>query len=832
MERSPFDARPFDTRTLRVLEFDKIRDRLAAHTSFSLGRERALALLPTDDIRQATLWQAETREARRLLDEKSDVHLGGVHDLRPFVEQASIGSALLPMDLLTIRSTLVRARTLGRTLGRLSETFPNIADVAQRIAVPADVVDEIGRCIDERGEVLDSASDNLLRIRRELREAHGRLMERLQRIIGTTSNAQYLQEAIITQRQGRYVIPLRAEFKGRIPGLVHDQSGSGATLFIEPLAIVDLNNRWREAQLAEQEEIHRILAAITGLVAAAGGVIVRTVDALADLDLIFAKARYGNTLRGTEPELVPFKAPARPAGRVSRRKAAAAEAEAAESGPQVAHPGATLAFIKARHPLLDPLTVVPVDIYLEDEYFIILITGPNTGGKTVSLKTTGLLTLMAQAGMSIPAADGSKVSVFEQVFADIGDEQSIEQSLSTFSSHMTHIVDILARADERSLVLLDELGAGTDPEEGAALAQAILKTLLNRSITSLATTHYSELKVFAHTTPFVANASVEFDIETLSPTYHLSIGLPGRSNAFAIARRLGLPQDIVGQAEALVSPQSLEAEAMLAEIKRAREAALTAEQEAQARERRAEALRADLNYRLSKAEEARREVLAETRQQAEAELAAVREEVERVRAQLALVSRERGQAAKSLHEQWLSEAQDVLVQRSSQFHAPPPLQAPQPVVIDGPLQTGDKVWVPSLQASGEVVGVGASDVEVKVGGFRMRLGQGRVELQQRGEQPAVQLRVGGKEPRPSSPGMELDLRGLTVDDMLIELDRYLDQAYLAGLPFVRIIHGKGTGALRQAVREELRGHPLVGEFRSGENSEGGEGVTVAKLVQR
>ncbi len=822
-----------DARTLRVLEFDKIRERLAGHTSFSLGRERALALAPTDDIRQALVWLAETREARRLLDEKSDVHLGGVHDLRPFVEQATIGSTLTPMDLLTIRSTLVRARTLSRTLGRLSEQFPNISDVAQRIAVPSDLVDEIGRCIDERGEVLDSASDALMRIRRELREAHAHLMERLQRIIGTSTNAQFLQEAIITQRQGRYVIPLRAEFKGRIPGLIHDQSGSGATLFIEPLAVVDLNNRWREAQLAEQEEIQRILAALTGLIAAAGGIIVHTVDALGDLDLIFAKARYAHALHGVEPELVPFKAAARASGRAARHRAAAEEAApAAGSTPAVTHPGSTLAFIKARHPLLDPLTVVPVDIYIEDEYFIILITGPNTGGKTVSLKTTGLLALMAQAGLAIPADEGSKTSVFEQIFADIGDEQSIEQSLSTFSSHMTHIVDILAHADNRSLVLLDELGAGTDPEEGAALAQAILKTLLQAGITTLATTHYSELKVFAHTTPYVANASVEFDIETLSPTYHLSIGLPGRSNAFAIARRLGLAQEIVGHAEALVSPQSAEAEAMLAEIKRAREAALTAEQEAKTALRRTEALKADLSYRLSKVEEARREVLAETRQAAEAELAAVREEIERVRGQLALASRERGQPAKSLHEQWLAEAQDVLAQRSARIQPPPRMETPQPIVIDGPLQPGDRVWVASLQASGEVVAVGPQDVEVKVGGFRMKLGQSRVELQQRGEQLAVQIRSGGKTPRPPSPGMELDLRGMTVDDMLIELDHYLDQAYLAGLPFVRIIHGKGTGALRQAVREELRCHPLVGEFRAGENSEGGEGVTVAKLVQR
>jgi DNA mismatch repair protein MutS2 len=828
-----------DQRTLRILEFDKIRARLADQTSFSLGRVRALALQPTDDIREAQTWQAETREARRLLDEKSDVHLGGVHDLRPLAEQATLGSTLLPPDLLSIRSTLTRARTIQRLLARLNEQFPQIADMAARISVPGDLIDEIVRCIDERGEVMDSASDALLRIRREMREAHARLMERLQRIVTTSTNAQFLQEAIVTQRQGRYVIPLRAEFKGRIPGLVHDQSGSGATLFIEPLAVVDLNNRWREAQLAEEEEVHRILAALTGLVAADAGPIVRTVEALGDLDLVFAKARYANVIRGTEPELIPFKAPAQPARRPAGRKAAAAEAaqaapaEEAATEPPVIHPGSTLAFIKARHPLLDPLTVVPVDIYLEDDYFIIVITGPNTGGKTVTLKTTGLLTLMAQAGLAIPAAEGSQVSVFEQVFADIGDEQSIEQSLSTFSSHMTHIVEILGQADARSLVLLDELGAGTDPEEGAALAQSLLKTLLNRSITALATTHYSELKVFAHTTPFIANASVEFDIETLSPTYKLSIGLPGRSNAFAIARRLGLPREVVAQAEALVSPQSLEAEMMLAEIKRAREAALAAESEAKAAQRRTEALNADLNYRLAKIEEARRAVLDETRALAEAELTALQEEVERVRAGLAGLPRDAAPAGgKSLHERWLAEAQDTLERRAGQARPLPALHAPEPLRVEGPLQVGDRVWVSSLQASGEVAALSGHDVEVKIGSFRVRLNASRVELRERGAQPAVQVQSSGAQPRPPSPGMELDLRGLTVDDMLGELDRYLDTAYLAGLPFVRIIHGKGTGALRQAVREELRSHPLVSEFRAGENNEGGEGVTVAKLVQR
>ncbi len=826
-----------DPRALRVLEFDKIRDRLAGFASFSLGVERALALEPTDDLRQAQEWQEETREGRRLLEEKSDVHLGGVHDVRPRVEQALRGSPLLPMDLIEVRSTLQRAKALHRTLTRLDDQFPYLADVAGRISVPQGLIDEITRCIDERGEVLDNASDTLARVRRELRDAHNKLMDRLQRYVSSSGTSQYLQEAIVTQRQGRYVIPLRAEFKGRIPGLVHDQSGSGATLFIEPLAVVELNNKWREAQLAEEEEIRRILAQLTELVAQSGGAIQRTIVALGDLDLIFAKARYGSELRGVEPELLPFKAPTVAHARPARgaRKAAESASEVTEDvAPNVHHPGSLIKLIKARHPLLNPLTVVPVDIYTDADYFIIVITGPNTGGKTVSLKTTGLLTLMAQAGLSIPAADGSALTVFEDVFADIGDEQSIEQSLSTFSSHMTHIVDILDRADSRSLVLLDELGAGTDPEEGAALAQALLNTLLARSITTVATTHYSEIKVFAHNTPYVANASVEFDIETLSPTYRLSIGLPGRSNALAIAQRLGLPSSIVSQAEALVSPQSMEVETMLAEIKRSREAALTAESDAKANLRRSEALRADLQFRLAGVEEARRGVLDEARTQAQAELDAIREEIEGTRERLAgLGPVEAAPRGTSRHETWLAEAEAIMAKRAEEVRPLPRAKATEPIIVDGPLLPGDRVWVPSLQASGEIAAVGQNEVEVKIGSFRVKLGRNRVELQQRGELPAIQaVQSAGSLPKAANPGMELDLRGLTVDDMLMELDRYLDTAYLAGLPFVRLIHGKGTGALRQAVRDQLRGHPLVSEYRAGENSEGGEGVTVAKMVQR
>jgi DNA mismatch repair protein MutS2 len=827
-----------DQRALRVLEFDRIRQRLARSASFSVGEQLALALQPTDDARLAREWQAETREAVRLLNEKNAVELGGVHDLRPFVDQAVRGSALVPLELLDVRSTLQAARNVQRVLIRQSEGCPHLADIAERIAVPREFVEEIGLCIDDRGEVLETASEALGHIRRELREAHSRLLDRMQRIVASPDYGAFLQEPIVTQRQGRYVIPLRVEFKGRIPGLVQDLSGSGATLFIEPLAVVELNNRWREAQLAEEAEIRRILARLTAMLAEHAEAVRATVGALGDLDLILAKARYADELHATEPVLHglgpldpqdAWEARAGDAGPAAEPRRSAkppgARLPSAEPRAGQAHPGTVLDLRQARHPLLDPLTVVPVDIHLDDSYYMLLITGPNTGGKTVALKTAGLLVLMAQSGLQIPAADGSAITVFEDVLADIGDEQSIEQSLSTFSSHMTHIIGILQQATPMSLVLLDELGAGTDPEEGAALAQALLNMLLERRITTLATTHYSELKLFAHNTPFVQNASVEFDLETLSPTYRLTIGLPGRSNALAIARRLGLPEAVVQQAEGLVSSQTVETETMLAEIKRAREAAWAAESGAQAAQREAEAMGAALRQRLAETEEKRREVINEARAQAAAELEALREDVARVRERAAGIP-----TREIRHETWLAEAEAVLARRAAETRPVPPPEASLPLLVDGPVQAGDRVWVPALQASGEVVSATERDVEVRVGSFRTKLPAHRVELRERGGREAVQ--VAATAPRPPSPGMELDLRGLSVDETLIELDRYLDTAYLAGLPFVRIIHGKGTGALRQAVREAMRDHPLVTSFRSGEAEEGGNGVTVANLAPR
>ncbi len=798
-------------RTAKGLEWDAIRQALARHTSFSAGKTLALRLEPATDLQTVRRLLEETREARLLLD-THNVHLGGVHDVRPVVDQAERGRVLLPQELLAVRSTLQRARLLRQTILRAANQFPNLADWAAQMEPCPHVADEIGRCLDDQGNVQDDASPQLARIRAQLRAQRERLTHTLERLLRDPDIAPYLQEPLITQRGGRYVIPVKAEFKNKVPGLIHDQSASGATFFIEPLSVVELGNLVRELELEEEREVRRVLMELSTLVAEEAPYIHRTVEVLAYLDLAFAKAHYANALDAVIPEVLPFQPPHRVSPRLGN--------EDPRRLPM--HPGSVLDLRRARHPLIPPDQVVPVDVYIDDDWFILLITGPNTGGKTVTLKTVGLLVSMAQAGLAIPAAEGSRFTVFDGIYADIGDEQSIEQSLSTFSSHMTNIIDILRRATRHSLVLLDELGAGTDPEEGAALARAILMTLLERSITTLATSHYSELKVFAHNTPGVMNASVEFDPETLRPTYELTIGLPGRSNALAIARRLGLEEEILERAARMVRPESLEADALLAEIREARERARRLEQELTARLEEVTRRDAELRERLTQLEQERRRILEEARASAEAELEALRREIRRVRSRL---RRAYPTSRPPEAEDVLREAEAVLeAQAETWTQTPEPLQEAETAI----LQPGDKVYVPNLQAEGEVVAVHNGEVEVQVGTFRLRLPRERVEY--RGREQARPGPALANRPVKDTVRPEIDVRGMTVDEALRALDKYLDDAYLAGLPWVRVIHGKGTGTLRRAVREMLRQHPLVNAYRPGAAEEGGDGVTVVTFV--
>lgn len=828
--------------TLRVLEYDKILDRLATHCAFSGGVDRAYALLPSDDLETVRTWLAQTEEAFTLLEQKQDISFGGVRDLSMQLEKAERGSLVLAPEMLEVRNTLQRARSLRNLLVRVENLFPLLAEMAQNIEPCEHVIAEISRCINDRGEVVDGASDELRRIRGELHVAQERLLSILERLVQGGDVKPYLQDALVTQRQGRYVIPVRSEYKGNIEGIVHDQSASGATLFVEPLRVVQQNNAVRELELQEEKEVRRILTELTELLADEAIYIRRNGEILADLDFTFAKAKYAYTLDAIAPDVIAFRDShliqpqlIQPQGESMQATAEEQEGTSTteeSAKPQSTHPGSLIDFRRARHPLLDPKQVVPVDVYLDEETFMIVITGPNTGGKTVTLKTVGLLTLMAQSGLMISAEPGSLLSVFEGVYADIGDEQSIEQNLSTFSSHMTNIIRILEEADPNSLVLFDELGAGTDPDEGSALAMALLDNLRDRSITTFATTHYSDLKLYAHNTSGVRNASVEFDVETLRPTYELSIGLPGRSNALIIAARLGLNPVIVEQAEGMVRPDTLEADSLLDEIRRARQEALQAEERAKTRERQAQLLERDLRYQLANIEEARRAVIAESRQLMDAELAEVRREIEQARRQLA----RGGNFTGSAHTEFLSRASEELSRRQQ----PSDEQINREVIVPGqsderiagPIEVGDRVWVANLQASGEVLAIDqrSQEADVQLGNFRLKLPVKRLELRQKKVVESEASGVSFQGQAHDSPGIELDLRGERVEEGLDRLEQYLNNAHLARLPWVRIIHGKGTGAMRDAVRTNLRSHPLITQARSGEQGEGGDGVTVAKLV--
>ncbi len=805
-----------DEKTLSTLEFPKILERLAGYAAFSASAELARALAPTSNLNEATRLQAQTSEARRLLDMDADVGVGGATDVRPLVDLAAHGGVLAPPDLLAIKTTLVAARTVARTFERLGADFPTLNEFIAIMPAPVGLIDGISRAISERGDVMDSASPLLASIRSELKVSHDRLFSKLEHILNDPKSAPMLQEALITQRNGRYVIPLRAEFKSRLRSIVHDQSASGATLWVEPLGVVELNNRYRELQLAERDEERRILTELSRTVAARAGDVVQVVELLARLDISLAAAKYALDLRAVEPVLLPFK-----------------------ERPNSPHPGSTIRLYQARHPLLDPHTVVPIDVDLDDATYALVITGPNTGGKTVTLKTVGLLALMAQSGLHIPAQSGSEISVFETIYADIGDEQSIEQSLSTFSGHITNLVRILAQADPHSLVLLDELGAGTDPQEGAALARAILIDLLEQRITSLVATHYPELKSFAHSTPGISNASVEFNLETLRPTYHLTIGLPGRSNALAIAERLGLPERIISNARSTINPADLRAEDLLDEIHRQRDLARQARAAAEQARLQAEADRARLHERLEKVDDERRAILEKARRQAEDETAALQRELEDTRKALAR-ARQPLEALKPI-EQKVEELDEAAQQ---------PIERPTRSELQGrgaatptPLRLGEKVRLRSLRMEGVVSAIGESEVEVQVGALRVRARlsdiQRRSEVDEEPASPApaptrppappAEPRSRGASPFRPSPGMELDLRGQRAEDALPALERHIESAYLAGLPFVRIIHGKGTGRLRQVVREALRGSPHVKAFETGQENEGGDGVTIAKL---
>lgn len=790
-------------KTITVLELHKILEQLAKHTNFSAGGDLAYELVPSTNLEDAQIWQRETAEARDLFENQTSVSLGGAFDVRDIALSAQRGIMIDAQTLLNIRTTLRRGTTTKRTIGRMNNLYPLLAELVEEVEDCQPVQDAIVNAIDDNGEVKDSASARLAIIRRDLKIAFDKLQSKLNRII-TSSKSQYLQESIITMRSGRYVIPLKADYKGKIQGVIHDSSSSGATLFIEPLDTVELNNQWRELQLQEEKEIRRILLALSELVGEHSEGIVRTVEVLAYFDLVLAKARLANEMNAVQPVLVPF----------------------AEKATNANHPGSTVHYKDARHPLLSG-NVVPIDVEFDEDTWVLVITGPNTGGKTVALKTIGLLTLMAQCGLGVPAEE-AQLSVFEGVFADIGDEQSIEQSLSTFSAHMTNTINILHECDENSLVILDEVGAGTDPAEGSALARAILSTLRDRRVTTMVTTHHPELKIYSVETPGVRNASVEFDLETLAPTYRLIIGLPGRSNALAIASRLGLDAAIIENARGMVATEDLVADDLLDEIHRTRETIRKQHEEIMRLREELEAQRDSLRARLDTIEDERRDVINSARRHAEDELTDFRKEIRRLRNEM----RTAGLPLETLR------AVQMAAEKIAEYGLKPIEPLPDsPERPDFDFRLGDTVWLETLNAEGTITELSDNEAAVQVGSLRVRAGLDELQKRSASQRRAMQRGHVRKYqsdalpmPKVESPGLELDLRGQRVESALERLEQYVDAAYTSGLPFARIIHGKGTGALRKAVRERVEMHPLISKVETAHPNEGGDGVTVIHMA--
>lgn len=788
-----------DEKTLQTLDFPKILRKIETYTSFRPSAELALSLTPLTDPLEILHRQSLIQEAMQYLNKFNQTGVGGAHDIRSVVDLAKHEGVATPQELLDVKDTLIAARSLYRAFDRLQLEYPKLSELVLSMELPTGIIDAISLAISDHGEILDNASPALATIRSELKNIRGRLLSKLQQMISDPAIVAVLQEPIITQREGRYVIPIRTDFKGRIPAIVHDQSASGATLFIEPLNVVELNNQNRQLQLEERDEERRILFRLSKMIADAASAIEKTLSVLAEFDLVLSCAKYAIEIDAVQPQLI------------------SASRETPNRSPYI------LQLIQARHPLLDPQKVVPIDVELTPTAFALVITGPNTGGKTVTLKTVGLLALMAQTGLPIPVKSAT-LTIFENIFADIGDEQSIEQSLSTFSGHIKNIVQILKYATPHSLVILDELGAGTDPQEGSALARAILSHLIEKKIPCLVTTHHPELKVFAHVTPGAINASVEFDIETLQPTYHLSIGLPGRSNAIAIAQRLGMPAEIIQKARQDLTPSELESQNLLDEIQRHRELARQAYQQAELHRKEAEKLRKELNERLENIENERLKILETTQQEAEQLLAEVREELRKLR---------RDYKRTEQPSEPIQDATAIIEELSQQVKTRTQEQLRNRKVHreSRPLKVGDKVKLRSLGIRGILMSIDENQVEIQAGMLRVQSDLHDLILEddtpsalEQTDLPSTHL-PSAKE----TPSWELDLRGLRADEAIETIDRYLDSALFAGLPFVRLIHGKGSGRLRQAIREHLRKHPHILSFESGEDREGGEGVTIVKL---
>ncbi|MFC2060301.1 endonuclease MutS2 [Chloroflexota bacterium] len=794
-----------DNKSLEILEFPRIREILAGFTSFMASRELAIDIQPLSDYEQISLLLRQSAEARYLLSIEPDFSIGGVTDIRLAVKMAARGKILEPASLVEIQQTLAVAGQLRRSLGKLSKELPLLWNIAEGIVELRYLEKDIASCIAPSGELLDSASPALSSVRKQRREIREQLLEHLQTIIRSPEGSTIIQEPIITERDGRYVIPVKIELRKELKGIVHDISNSGATAFVEPWTTVETGNTLRELVLEERREIDRILRRLSAEVGTHAAAISRSIALIAELDLALAKARYAKKARATEPVLTTF-----------------SENEKRNTEEQ----SGVLRLVEARHPLLTEKSV-PLSVEIGRDFSILVITGPNTGGKTVALKTIGLLSLMAQAGIPIPASAKSSIPVYDGIFADIGDEQSIEQTLSTFSWHMGNIIRIINNATERSLVLLDELGTNTDPAEGSALSRSILLYFLSRRTEAIVTTHYSDLKAFAHVTTGLQNASLDFDPVTLMPTYHLTIGVPGGSNALATASRLGLPSEIVADARGMLSKGAQELEIMLANLMEEKQRLEAIRQDLRTEKDRVERLNTELENELQRLKTEERTALQETRDRVVLEAAELHKEIRQAMSELRKEkSKERIEQARAT----IAKVQEQLKSElwKTKASGKTDKEAPQENIINA----GDTVWLKEANTYATVLAVSekAQQIEVQAGSTKVRLRLDRVEkLTQPHVQATPEFTSVERQLSERPVSVELDLRGKRADEIEWVLDSYLNNVALSNLSEARIIHGFGTGAVRNIVRDLLTSHPLVKSFRPGGRGEGDDGVTIARL---
>lgn len=772
---------------------------MAGFAQSDSGRERALQLKPVSDRDQIIRLQKETSEAESILAVEGSGFLAPFPNIRHQLRKAEIGSVLSPGELLQVARvlSLISSVKAGMSEHKAKAELELIPSMIESLQTQRILLDDIRRCIETENTLYDNASPELAQIRRLIRRANDKVRERLNGFLHSPQMLKYLQEPIITMRNGRYVLPVKQEHRSQLPGIVHDQSSSGATLFVEPMSVVEANNEIRQLMAREEDEIERILADLTAHVEEAAGEILSSLEILIELDFIFARGAYSLSISGVQPRLA--------------------------DNP-------SLRIVRGRHPLIDPQQVVPVSLELGRSFTALIITGPNTGGKTVTLKTAGLFVLMAQSGLHLPADFGTEMGIFTNVFADIGDEQSIEQSLSTFSSHMTNIVQILKQADTEDLVLFDELGAGTDPTEGAALAMSILDHLHFRGIRTMATTHYSELKMYAITREGVENASVEFDVETLRPTYRLLIGVPGKSNAFEISKRLGLSDELIEGAARYLSQEDVRFEDIMGSIERNRTAAEQERQQTRALLAEAQELRGRHESQLAELNEQKANLIAKAREEARQVLRSARAEADHIIRELQLLAREEDEKKRNRAiEESRKRLRDTLGRMEDEIHRKKPSRYSSAKSPKN-LQLGQTVYITTLDQKGQVLDAPDQDGNVLIQVGIMKVNANISDLRLVKEETRKEAGTGRKvRPRSVSVSPELDLRGRNAEEAMVEADLYLDNAFLAGLKEVTIIHGKGTGILRSSIHQLLKNHPHVESFRLGKYGEGETGVTVVEI---